>query len=117
MSNAVFRRSICISHTFREKNCRLRLQNDLEGFAISDAAKQSNSQKFGNLEANLLILFKFALRVLSIAASNAYNERFFSECDVVCTNRSFNMKDDLITTVIHIDRILIAVRLFDLVDS
>ena len=43
------------------------------------------------------ILFNLAIITLSIPASSAYIERFFSVSGVICANtRSFNMKDDLI---------------------
>lgn len=44
----------------------------------------------------LPILFSFAIRVMNIAISSAYIERYFSVCGVVCTTKSFNMKDDLV---------------------
>lgn len=43
------------------------------------------------------IFFNLAIITLSIPASSAYIERFFSVSGVVCANtRSFIMKDDLI---------------------
>ena len=45
---------------------------------------------------NMPILYTFALMVMTISASSAYIERFFSVSGIVCTNKSLNMKDDLI---------------------
>ena len=42
-------------------------------------------------------IFDFsALRLLSIPASSAFFERFFSICGTVCTKRNGNMGDDLL---------------------
>jgi hypothetical protein len=44
----------------------------------------------------LPILYNTALRLLSIPASSAFIERFFSICGTVCTKRNGNMGDDLL---------------------
>jgi len=44
----------------------------------------------------LPILYACTCKIVSIPASSAYIERFFSICGVVCKNRAMNMNDELI---------------------
>jgi len=44
----------------------------------------------------LPILYACTYKIMSIPASSAYVERFFSVCGVVCKNRAMNMNDELI---------------------
>jgi hypothetical protein len=41
-------------------------------------------------------IYKLALILLNIPCSSALVERFFSICGLICKNRSFNMRADLI---------------------
>ena len=67
-------------------------------FSSVDVMKNiKNTKEFWRAnKITLPILYEFATVVLSIPASSAYIERFFSFSGVVCTNRKLNMKDDLI---------------------
>ena len=67
-------------------------------FTSSDTLKsiKDTKQFWLSNKITLPILFTFASRVLSTPVSSAYIERFFSVSGVVCSNRAFNMKDDLI---------------------
>ncbi len=77
----------------REIDCFL--QNFIDTETINENLKNSNEFWKKNRQ-KMPILYNLMIKIVSIPASTAYIERFFSVCGVVCRNRAMNMKDELV---------------------